>query len=245
LLASGLFIGSFLASVALPHNDLGWRAMLVPQFILLLWAVEWVEESLLPAWRARTLFRGTTAILVVLALIGVAGTIYDAALLRFYTVAIDHNRGSYGNPELMAGVGTRTAELRHIYTESLKTLPDTALVQEGPIVADAIQQGLYSSWPSAARGRDYGPSYGGDPAIYARTEEALRPLFEQSVPVAYAAQLCADPRFGAFVIQDFDPAWHKPDSWIWTTPPVYAGKQARAFTCAQILRTASAQPFRP
>jgi len=239
LLASGLFIGSFLASVALPHNDLGWRAMLVPQFILLLWAVEWTEEKLLPACRSGALFRGATGKLAVLALIGMAGTVYDAALLRFYTVAIDQNRGTYGNPEVMAGLGARTAELRQIYTESLKTLPAAALVQEDPMVPDAIQQGLYSSWPSAARGHDYGPSYGGDPAIYAHTEAALRPLFEQAVPLAYAAQLCADPRMGAFVVQDFDPAWRQPGSWIWSTPPVYAGHQARAFTCEQILSSAS------
>lgn len=245
LLVSGLLIGSFLASVALPHNDLGWRAMLVPQFILLLWAVEWTEETFFPAFRSGSLFRGASGKLVVLALIGIAGTAYDATLLRFFTVAIDQNRGTYGNPEVMPGLGARTAELRQIYTESLKTLPATVLVQEDPMVPDAIQQGLYSSWPSAARGHDYGPSYGGDPAIYARTEGALRPLFEQPVHLSFAAQLCADPRMGAFVVQDFDPAWRQPDSWIWTTPPVYAGKRARAFTCADILRSASVESPRP
>ena len=105
LLVSGLFIGSFLASVALPHNDLGWRAMLVPQFILLLWAIEWADEELLPAWRSGALFRGATGKLAVLALIGMAGTVYDATLLRFYTVAIDQDRGTYGNPEVMPGLG--------------------------------------------------------------------------------------------------------------------------------------------
>jgi hypothetical protein len=242
MLASGLFIGSFLASVTLSHNDLGWRAMLVPQFILLLWAVEWTEEALLPAWRSRTLFKGSTGFLVALAFIGIAGTVYDAVLLRFYSLAIDHNRAESGSPVLTTGVGERTAELRQIYIESLKSLPDTALVQESPMVPDATQQGIYSSWASAARGRLYGPFYGGDPALYARNEAALDPLFEQSATVAYAAQLCADPHFGAFVVQDFDPTWHQSNSWIWTTPPTFAGNRARAFTCAQILHTASAQP---
>jgi hypothetical protein len=240
LLISGMLIGSFLASVALPHNDLGWRAMLVPQFVLLLWAVEWAEHVALPAFSTRTLFRGRTGIITVLALIGLAGTVCDAALLRFYAVAIDHDRGTSPNPDWSAGLGQRTAELRAIYTEALKGLPSSSIVQEQPAVPDAVQQGIYSSWASAARGRDYGPSYGGDRAVYSQTEELLRPVFEQPVNPAYVARVCTDSNIGAFVVQDLDRAWHLRDSWIWSVTPIYSGKHARAFTCADIVRSASA-----
>jgi hypothetical protein len=239
LLISGMLIGSFLASVALPHNDLGWRAMLVPQFVLLLWAVEWAEHVALPAFSTRTLFRGVTGAIVALALIGIAGTVCDAALLRFYAVAIDHDRGTSPNRDLSAGLGQRTAELRAIYTEALKSLPASDLVQQEPAVLDAVQQGIYSSWASAERGREYGPSYGGDRAVYSQTEELLRPVFEQPVNPAYVSRVCADSRIGAFVVQDLDRTWHQRDSWIWSVSPVYSGKHARAFTCADILRSAS------
>ncbi|MGA2537025.1 MAG: hypothetical protein ABSF53_13495 [Terracidiphilus sp.] len=242
LLVSGFLIGSFLASVALPHNDLGWRAMLVPQFVLLLWAVEWVEDVFAAGFSMRTLLRGRVGAIAVLGVIGIAGTVCDAALLRFYAVAIDQNRGTSVNPNLSAGLGERTAELRTIYSEALKGLPASSLVQESPAVPDAVQQGLYSSWASAARGRDYGPSYGGDANSYLKTENMLRPVFEQPVQLAYVADLCATSRVGAFVVRDLDPGWHEPGSWIWTAPPVYAGKHARAFMCTDILRSALSAP---
>jgi len=238
LLIAGVLIGSFLASVALPHNDLGWRAMLVPQFVLLLWAVEWAENIALPAFSTRTLFRGVTGAIVVLGLIGLTGTVCDAALLRFYAVAIDYHRGTSPNRDLSAGLGQRTAELRAIYTEALTSLPASSLVQQEPAVLDAVQQGIYSSWASAERGREYGPSYGGDRVVYSQTEGLLRPVFEQPVDPAYVSRVCAGSHIGAFVVQDLDPAWRQPGSWIWSVPPVYSGKHTRAFTCADILRTA-------
>ena len=239
LLIAGMLIGSFLASVALPHNDLGWRAMLVPQFVLLLWAVEWAENAALPAFSTRTLFRGVTGAILVLGLIGIAGTMCDAALLRFYAVAIDHHRGTSPNRDLSAGLGLRTAELRAIYTEAFMGLPASNLVQQEPAVLDAVQQGIYSSWASAARGREYGPSYGGDRAVYSQTEGLLRPIFEQPVDPAHVSRVCADSGIGAFVVQDLDPAWRLPDSWIWSVSPIYSGKHTRAFTCAEILRSSS------
>jgi hypothetical protein len=239
LLIAGMVIGSFLASVALPHNDLGWRAMLVPQFVLLLWAVEWSEDVALPAFSSRTLFKGVTGAVVALALIGLAGTVCDAAMLRFYAVAIDNNHGTSPNRDLSPGLGERTAELRTIYTEALKSLPASTLVQQQPAVLDAVQQGIYSSWASAERGREYGPSYGGDRSVYDQTEALLRPVFEQPVDSAYVSRVCAETHIGAIVVQDLDPAWHEPGSWIWSVPPVYFGKHARAFSCADILRSAS------
>jgi hypothetical protein len=239
LLIAGMLIGSFLASVALPHNDLGWRAMLVPQFVLLLWAVEWAEIIAFPAFLTRSLFNGVTAAIVILALIGLAGTVCDGALLRFYAVAIDNNHGTSPNRDLSAGLGERTAELRTIYTEALKSLPVSTLVQQQPSVFDAVQQGIYSSWASAERGREYGPSYGGDRAVYDQTESLLRPVFEQPVDPAYVSRICADTHIGAIVVQDLDPTWREAGSWIWSVSPVYSGKHARAFTCADILRSSS------
>ena len=173
-----------------------------------------------------------------LGLIGIAGTVYDAALLRFYAIAIDHNRGTSPNVELSSGLGIRTAELRIIYANALDGLPASSLVQENPLVLDAIQQGLYSSWASAARGRDYGPYYGGNRADYAQTEDALRPVFERPMPLSYVAGICSGTRIGAFVVQDFDPVWRATDSWMSSVQPVYSGTQTKAFTCADILRSA-------
>jgi hypothetical protein len=240
LLASGVLVGSFLASGTLLHNDLGWRAMLVVQFVLLLWAMEWAQEVLLPALSVpgARLSKGAWFI-VFLGLIGFAGTVYDAVLLRFNAVAIDHGRSVAGSQELAAGLGSRTAELREIYTHALKDLPASALVQEDPLVSDAVQQGLYSSWGAAARGRDYGPSYGGDPAVYSRTEELLGPVFGPEGNLAYVADVCAKTRIGAYVVQDFDPVWRNQGSWIWSITPVYSGEHARAFTCADVLRSTS------
>jgi len=245
LLGSGLLIGSFLASVALPHNDLGWRAMLVPQWILLIWAVEWADGVFQPGVSIRAAFRGPSRLVLALGLIGVLGSVCDAALLRFYAVAIDQNRGTSINPDLSEGLGNRTAELRTIYASALQGLPPSALVQESPTVPDAVQQGLYSAWPSSVRGRDYGPAYGGDRTEYARTESALRPVFEQPVPLHTVASLCATTQIGAFVLQDIDPAWRQPASWIWSTQPAFSGNHARAFTCAEILREAARQPPDP
>jgi len=243
LLFSALLPASFLASVALDHNDLGWRVMLIAQFVLLLWAVEWVSDRLLSAVTlSRPRWHTATAGIVLLGMIGLAGTVCDALLLRFYSVAIDYGHGADENPVLGLSLGSRTAELRQIYTQVLKGLPASALVQEQPLIRDAIQQGLYSSWGSSARGRWDLPFDSANRALYLQTEGVIAPVFGQPVSLAYVSNVCLQTGIGAFVVQDFDPVWQHADSWIWAVQPLYSGKHTRAYSCTDITRSVSVHP---
>ena len=81
--AASLIICTFLRSNTINTNDLGWRGIIVAQFVLLIWGAELWDNGLFPA--RKTLF---SAVGVMLAL-GVATTAYDATMLRIYPVLLD------------------------------------------------------------------------------------------------------------------------------------------------------------
>ena len=83
LLGVSFFVGTFTRSTLIENNDLGWRAWLPGQFVLLIWGVDVLSQFATTPHTIPTLSSVTKYNLVVLAAIGIATTILDVTLLRF------------------------------------------------------------------------------------------------------------------------------------------------------------------
>jgi len=77
--ATSLLLCTFVRSTVIQNNDLGYRGMLLAQFILLLWAVDLLDDR-------KAARRPLVMVLIVL---GIASSIYEAASLRLYAVVSD------------------------------------------------------------------------------------------------------------------------------------------------------------
>ena len=80
MVATSVLVCTFLRSSVIGCNDLGWRGMLVAEFVLLLWASD------LFANRDRLAFLNASQrqLMMVFFALGFAGTVYDLAIVRFY-----------------------------------------------------------------------------------------------------------------------------------------------------------------
>jgi hypothetical protein len=86
LLAVSFFIGSCLRSTLITSNDLGWRAWLPGQFILLIWGVDVLEKYLpIADYKSRITVEAqkNKTILLVFLSVGILTSLVDTGLLRF------------------------------------------------------------------------------------------------------------------------------------------------------------------
>ncbi|HMC57809.1 MAG TPA: hypothetical protein VKJ01_01335, partial [Candidatus Solibacter sp.] len=115
--ATSLLVCTFLRSSVIGCNDLGWRGFLVAEFVLLLWGVDVFTRR--DHWRFLT--GRQRDLLVVFIGLGVAGTVYDLAIVRAYPLLAD--RGLVPALDWMSGdrsFGKRTYAARSAY-EWLRT----------------------------------------------------------------------------------------------------------------------------
>jgi hypothetical protein len=156
LLCVVTLVCSVIRSTVVGTNDLGWRGWLLGQFILLVWATDlnrwmlflpdvrgFIRQNLAPKqtgikkWIALTL------------VIGVATTVLDVALLRFWPALVDFNVAGFPNtlspdPRL----GARTFDSRLAYEFINNELPKDVVIQQNPISdVDRIDRpsGLYAN----------------------------------------------------------------------------------------------------
>jgi len=214
--ATSVLICTFLRSGVISNNDLGWRGFLPAQFILLLWAVELWDDGLL--WIPR---RG---LIIALLILGVAGTVYEACMLRFYYVAVvDFD-------------GRRTYALRQAYEGLKNHLPQDAIVQHNPnaIPGDPFY-GLYADRQAAAETSQCGVVFGGDPALCAGIIGPINNLFDKprAVDAGRVDGVCKDLSIDALVVKDTDKVWADKSSWVWKKQPDLANDYARVFLCGK------------
>src|SRR5207245_1845644 len=105
---------------------LGWRGTLVAQFILLIWAAELWDEGFFTA-------HARTGLIATFLLFGIAGTVYEIAMVRFYTLISDNfavPRDQWFPAD--HHLGERTYALRELYEALQNKLPATAVLQHNP-----------------------------------------------------------------------------------------------------------------
>jgi hypothetical protein len=162
MLATSMLLCSFLRSSVIGCNDLGWRGLLVAEFVLLLWASDlFANRDRLDFLSARQ-----KQLLVVFFALGFSGTVYDLAIQRFYPVLAD--RGVVPPLYWMSAdrnFGKRTYAERSAYQWVHTATTASAAVQSNPKVVFQDTVGMiYGDRHTIIGHPSCLTSFGGDPA---------------------------------------------------------------------------------
>ena len=240
LVMTSFLIGTFLRSSTISSNDLGWRCFLPTQLILLLWGATMVHDwwfhgsSVVSQPASRPWARGGLAMLMIL---GILGTAYQVFMLRMFPVLVDRIAivgESWVAPSRQ--FGKRAYALRSAYEVLDAQLPSSAVLQSNPATQDPILHMLYSGHDAAAGNGECGTTFGGDPRLCASRLQKIAGLFELPDGSDLDAT-CREYGIDAVVVEDADPVWREPSSWIWSRQLAVANDYVRAFRCGRAVDT--------
>jgi hypothetical protein len=225
---TSVVVCTFLRSSVITNNDLGWRGFLVAQFVLLLWAAElWDEGFFLAPARA--------ALIGTFLFFGVAGSIYELTMVRFYTLIADHfavPRDAWFPAD--HHLGERAYDMRMLYEEIQLKLPPTAVLQHNPnqMLGDVFH-GLYADRQLAVETPECGVVFGGNVNRCHAALPSISNIFDNTTPLEWSRveALCRDTSISALVVKNTDQVWADQGSWVWTQQPLLANQHARAFLC--------------
>jgi hypothetical protein len=167
-----------------------------------------------------------------LIVLGIAGVVYDLAILRFYPVLADLGKvpkiGWLGTDRQ---VGLRTLANREAYEWIRARTPETAIIQQNPepVYQDTFF-GAYGERQTIAVGYICGSSFGGDPQECQSTMAVLNPLFAGGGNQVLS-DACRNLPMDFVIAKDTDTAWHETSSWVWTGTPAFSNGFMRIFAC--------------
>jgi hypothetical protein len=239
----GLGLTMFLSSSVISNNDFGYRAVMLPQFFLLLLTADMLGSwwspgetpvvSVTPA-RRRLLYS--------LLALGVAGSVYGAVLLRAW-LPIEAPIVKNGFSQLPED----DFEIRDAFAALNRIAPIDAVVAFRPIdpepnkgdavmtanefyyralVMDAGRQLLNAEGKCAVH-------FGGDPSRCAAIQSAVAQLYAPASGAEDARNFCT--RFGVqyLTISHRDPNWNSNNGWPRTLKPIAEEPGFRIVECAQ------------
>jgi hypothetical protein len=168
-----------------------------------------------------------------LLVIGVAGSIHEAVVLRTYPIAsdlLDIPRQAWLSSD--HNLGRRTYALREGYEQLRDALPESAIVQHNPnAIPGDLPWGLYGDRQVVADDPGCGVVFGGDPERCAGIQSRLKPIFDGVSNPDEVDRACADLSISAILVKDTDPVWANRESWVWQRPPIVANRFMRAISC--------------
>ena len=240
---STLAIVSVIRSAVLTSNDFGWRAVLLLQFPLLLfasqvltgWKLEERKGSAPEEWTG--LPHGTPhwlrSIAALALVIGVISTVCQALLLRFDIPLIEARLGAIHDPR--AGAMTKNAYISAIgYADLDGSIARDAMVQFDPALepywhsADLLgidhQAALVTDKPYC--GAELGGDASGCPAMAADLDALFRGASREQ-----ARATCHQYGIQYLVARVYDPAWRDESGWVWTLKTVVDDGSFRAVDC--------------
>lgn len=217
--AGSILVCTFLRS-AFRWNDLGWRAFLVAQFVLLIWCVP-VVQALLDQTNtqgAQLVPRQWRKLLWFCLVIGVAGTVVEMANMRIRS----------DGP-----TGPSTLAVRDAYIWVDRHTPRNAILLFNPDIDLEYFSSLYGYRQTVCAGRAYGTyfSAGKDSEeVLQRTTE----VFGADQGTQEILSVCRRYQVGVIVVLATDPVWKNQSSWVWHVPPSYENEGARVFLRSDI-----------
>jgi len=152
-------------------------------------------------------------------------------MLRMFPVLLDN--GAIAGPSWVAPdrqFGKRAYALRSAYEVLDAQLSSSAVLQSNPSTQDPILHMLYSGHEAAAGNGGCGTDFGGDASVCALRLQKLVRLFGLPDGSNLDAT-CREYGIDAVVVEDSDPVWREPESWVWRRHPVVANDYVRAFGC--------------
>jgi len=219
-----LLIGSTLRSTVITSNDLGWRAWLPGQFILLVWGVDGWEHLVLVSKSNSTQVkeaRKNRKLMTAFLTIGVLTTIADATLLRFAWPIMT-------GPE----VSRQYYSARLTYDYLRENIPSGAITQNNPVNFVDRPSGLYGTHQMVVSDRTV---YGVSQTDFARLIEELSPIFNE--PENYIWQntdrLCKKYSIDVLIFSDEDPIWGNIPVLRLNRDPLFENESYAVFTCGE------------
>jgi hypothetical protein len=219
-----LLIGSTLRSTLITSNDLGWRAWLPGQFILLVWGVDALEHlslvSISTSSQAREAQKNRKLILVFM-VIGILTTSADAALLRFAW-------------PIMTGPETPrqyySARLSYDYLR--ENIPVDAITQNNPLNFIDRPSGLYGAHQMIISDRT---AYGVPKDEFEAWTEKVAPLFnsEDMEDWQILDRICDEYFIDILIYSDIDPVWNILPVLKNQREPLYENQHYALFTCGE------------
>lgn len=244
LAGCGLVMVLFIRSSVISNNDFAYRGSLFAQFFLLLLAADvlslwWIPGS--PAYMPIT--RQSRATLYALLVLGLAGTMYQAFMLRFFIPLEERKQGSG-----FEGLPAEVYQARKVLAELDRTTPRSSVIAFNPVDPSPTGKGdvvspytfftrsllmnadrqILNAEPTCAS------EFGGDSSACHAIEQGIARLYAApAVPASAAREFCR--RFGVsfLVASSRDPIWTDPNSWIITLPVVDAEPNVRVVRCSQ------------
>ena len=237
-----LLIMSIMKSNSSGSNDLGFRGMLVVQFVLLLWAAPIVHDALFQrdaGTRAVPCARLVKVSLIATLALGAAGTTWQLIALRGYTPLADAGKLARGERFLGSpGFGERTYWLREGFSRINRMTSPSAFVQYNPVRDEVLLMHLYSARQAIVGDAYCGSVFGGDWQKCRDVFPAFAAVFNgpDTVRNWNLDAFCTAFHVNVLVATDADPVWRDPDSWVWRRSSFYSNPLVRAVPCGTPLR---------
>jgi len=222
-------------------NDLGFRGILVVQFVLLILAApllyDYFRVQAFAASRPRVSWTGLSLLFTLI--LGVSGAAYQLLALRFYAPLAEAGRVTRDETFLgVQGFGERTYWIRDGFARLDKLTNSDVHVQYNPGREQIVIAHLYST-RQAAMGDSYCESnFGGDLQQCRKAVPSIFMIFNN--PEALRAQnldvICDKYHLNVLVANDVDPVWSTPGSWVWSRPTLVSNPYFRAVRCGNASR---------
>jgi hypothetical protein len=266
MLAAGLWVALMMRSTVISNNDLSFRGVEIAQFILLVWGAAQLAGGHLEVQRAAQSTESSPSsaatgrpfhvswLAGLLLFLGLAGSAYQLAMLRFYLYGSD--RYGWTNPvipqsEFGGRLGAINQQLREAYATLDHVLPPSAKVQFGAAPKLNLQHLYYSRYQHLdGMFPGCGIAFGGSVAQCFQLEKRIAPLFGIPTPPTgtdYFAwtgvhvptltnagdvySLCRELDIDALIVTGEDPVWNEPNGWPHKMKPVFASDFVAAYTC--------------
>jgi len=224
LVLTSVGICTFFKSGVISNNDLGWRGFLPAQFMLLIWAVEFLSPPEPWIGVSNRIYALSSPLLHLLLVIGTLSTAYSLQRLRIGEILDDPA------PEYAAG--KRMYAAREVYERLRNVLGTSAIVQQNPALENPVYYGLYSNRQTSASDTACGATFGGNLRKCQEIYPALAALFQPGARAEDVDAICRRLSIDALIVTSGDPVWRESDSWIWKRVPVVNTNFARAFLMA-------------
>jgi hypothetical protein len=234
ILIISVAISSFVRSTVISSNDIGWRAWLPGQFILLIWAVDIIESfyystpNMLPP--PVTISRRASSALKICLILGLFTTLLDVILLRTWPLIVDSGIAKVPNSfSADLQLGKRTFASRQTYEYINHNLPQDMIIQINPTDRVDRTVGLYAI---RQVGVSVHAAFGISPEELENRISTVSNIFEQT-DWQVIDQACKNNFIDALIINDLDNLWKNLATLEKQRAPLYKNQYYAVFACGE------------
>lgn len=227
LLAIAFLIGSCLRSTLITSNDLGWRAWLPGQFVLLIWGVDVLENLVFtsqPVFSVTKEAKKNRNLLLIFLLTGLLTSVTDAVLLRTAWPVMTG-----------ADVTRKYYSARLAYNYLRDNIPADAITQNNPLSFVDRPSGLYGTHQMVISDRT---AYGVPSDVFDKLVDEVAAIFiTENIPNwQYLDNMCRKYSIDVLIVEDGDPFWKNIPELELQRSPLYKNNYYALFNCGNHIK---------